>query len=314
MLWPSLRRLRFGPIHAQLVVTRRCNLSCGYCNEFDDVSDPVPEAVLRRRIDRLAEFGPPPLEPPGGEPLMHPALFELVRYATDRRFFRRMLISNAYLLNADKVKQLNDAGLTHLQVSLDGAAPNDVTVKVLRPLKPKLRALAEHARFEVTLSAVVGAAPPDEVLEVIQFAEDNGFVPRVLLLHDGQGQLKLSAEDRRLYDQVQKRLGRRFTDAHDYRSRLLSGEPAPFRCRAGARYLYVDEHGKVRWCSQTFDLFEKDLDAYGWDDLERQFHTRKPCADSCTVGCVRKDSAFDEWRAQPLESPPSPVRLPVVSR
>ena len=74
----------------------------------------------------------------------------------------------------------------------------------------------------------------------------------------------------------------------------------------------MDEHGKVRWCSQTFDLFEKDLDAYAWSDLETQFHTRKPCADTCTVGCVRKDSAPDEWRPQRLPAPPAPVRLRVV--
>ena len=29
-------------IQAHIVPMRRCNLSCTYCNEFDDVSDPVP--------------------------------------------------------------------------------------------------------------------------------------------------------------------------------------------------------------------------------------------------------------------------------
>ena len=31
-----------SPLEAQLIVTRRCNLSCGYCTEFDNYSAPVP--------------------------------------------------------------------------------------------------------------------------------------------------------------------------------------------------------------------------------------------------------------------------------
>jgi MoaA/NifB/PqqE/SkfB family radical SAM enzyme len=42
-----LDRILYSPFLAQLVVTRRCNLDCGYCNEFDKVSSPV---ALRRQI------------------------------------------------------------------------------------------------------------------------------------------------------------------------------------------------------------------------------------------------------------------------
>ena len=40
---------RHHPIVAHIVPIRRCNLACTYCNEFDNVSKPVPlEAILRR--------------------------------------------------------------------------------------------------------------------------------------------------------------------------------------------------------------------------------------------------------------------------
>ncbi len=45
-----LEWLRFGPFLAQLVVTRRCNLTCGYCNEFDRTSEPVPFDALAERL------------------------------------------------------------------------------------------------------------------------------------------------------------------------------------------------------------------------------------------------------------------------
>jgi len=67
--------------------------------------------------------------------------------------------------------------------------PNDVTVKVLKPLRPKLELLARHARFKIVLSAVVGSgAPFTEVAEVIGFARSHGFQPRVLLVHGANGQ------------------------------------------------------------------------------------------------------------------------------
>ena len=45
------------PILAQVVPTRRCNLDCGYCNEYDKTSDPVPLETMLSRIDRLAALG-----------------------------------------------------------------------------------------------------------------------------------------------------------------------------------------------------------------------------------------------------------------
>jgi len=42
------------PLLAHIIPVRRCNLACKYCNEFDDVSKPVPTEIMFRRIDKLA--------------------------------------------------------------------------------------------------------------------------------------------------------------------------------------------------------------------------------------------------------------------
>jgi MoaA/NifB/PqqE/SkfB family radical SAM enzyme len=201
-----------------------------------------------------------------------------------------------------------------LQVSLDGAIPNETTVKVLKPLQPKLEALRKAARFKVVLSAVLGAAPSGEVLEVIDYARTSGFRPRVLLLHDGGGKLKLTSEQIAEFHTVKAALARhRFREARDYRTRLFDEGSAPFKCRAGSRYLYIDEFGDVHWCSQTRSAFSLPLEQYGLDELKQQFDTVKTCAPHCTVGCVRTQSAYDEWRAQSREHPePAKTRLPVV--
>jgi MoaA/NifB/PqqE/SkfB family radical SAM enzyme len=290
--------LRFGPFLAQLVVTRRCNLSCGYCNEYDDHSAPVPFGALDERLLKLRELRTWVVCLTGGEPTLHPELVRIVARMRELGFRRRQLITNGYLLTPKLIDGLNDAALTDLQISVDGVKRNAVTVKVLEPLRVKLVELARRARFQVVVSAVIGSARPEEALEVVRFARAHGLTPRIILLHDGSGRLRLSADELATYREVKRLLGWRGREAADYREDLIEHGRAPFRCRAGSRYLYVDESGKVAWCSQTRGSFERDLAAYSLDDLRQQFHTNKPCNEGCTVGCVRTASAYDGWRAQ----------------
>ena len=290
--------LRYGPFLAHLVVTRRCNLSCGYCNEYDRTSAPVPREVVEERLAKLRELRTWMVCLTGGEPTLHPELVALVRRMTELGFRRRQIITNGYRLREKLVEGLNDAGLTDLQISVDGVRRNATTVKVLEPLRGRLELLARAARFRVVVSAVIGSAPPSEALEVVRFTQGLGLTPRIVLLHDGYGRLRLSPDELAAFAEVKRLLGRHGREAADYRERLIEKGAAPFRCRAGSRYLYVDEFGAVHWCSQTRELFSKDLLDYGLEDLERQFRAEKPCADACTVGCARSASAYDGWRAQ----------------
>src|SRR5919202_5395348 len=68
------------PVLAHIIPMRRCNLACGYCNEYDKVSEPVPLDVMNRRLDKLAELGTSIVTISGGEPLLHPGLDEIIRH------------------------------------------------------------------------------------------------------------------------------------------------------------------------------------------------------------------------------------------
>jgi MoaA/NifB/PqqE/SkfB family radical SAM enzyme len=288
------RRLRYAPFLSQLVVTRRCNLSCAYCTEFDHVSAPVPAEVLRARIDKIAELGSFGLELTGGEPLLHPDLVALVGHAARHRFLMLGVITNGFLLSERVISGLNDAGLGELQVSVDGVHGNDVTRKALEAVRPRLDQLARLARFKVILSAVLGTGvPAADVETIIRFARDYGFRPRVLLAHGADGQIAHDRGRLRPYAQVPRLIRRFRRDPVRYREQLLARGESPFRCRAGSRYLYIDQGGIVHWCAQTAGRFGIALDVYSEEDLRRQFYTWKPCSSRCTIGCARSCSVVD---------------------
>jgi MoaA/NifB/PqqE/SkfB family radical SAM enzyme len=99
--------LRYGPWLAQVVVTRRCNLKCGYCTEYDRTSDPAAYDGLASRLAKLAELPAWAVCLTGGEPTMHPRLPDLVAEMRRLGFKRRMLITNGWRLTRELIDALN---------------------------------------------------------------------------------------------------------------------------------------------------------------------------------------------------------------
>ena len=109
------------------------------------------------------------------------------------------MITNGYLLTADRIKRLNRAGLDHLQISIDNVMPDEVSKKSLKVLDKKLQLLAEHADFHVNINSVVGGGihNPHDALVVGRRAVQLGFTSTIGIIHDGEGQLQPLGEDER---------------------------------------------------------------------------------------------------------------------
>jgi MoaA/NifB/PqqE/SkfB family radical SAM enzyme len=286
-------------VQAHIVPIRRCNLSCTYCNEYDDFSKPIPAEVMEGRVDHLARLGVSLVTISGGEPLLHP---ELERVIARIRKHKRIagLITNGYLLTVDRIRSLNEAGLDHLQISIDNVQPDEVSVKSLKVLDKKLQLLQEHADFHVNINSVIGAGTrnPEDALVIGQRAVELGFTSTCGIIHDGHGQLKpLSDVEMSVYQRM-KKLGKgSYAQINKFQENIALGKPNDWRCRAGARYFYICEDGLVHYCSQQRGYPAKPLGEYTVEDIRREFLTEKPCAPYCTVSCVHQTSYIDFWRA-----------------
>ena len=294
---------QYRPVAAHLIPVRRCNLTCAYCNEYDDHSQPVATADIFRRVDRLAVLGTGILTLSGGEPLLHPELDEIIRRIR-RRGMIATLISNGYLLTQKRIVQLNRAGLDHLQISIDNVIPDDVSKKSLKVLDQKLRWLASGAAFDVTVNSVVGGGirDPEDAITIARRARSLGFSTTIGIIHDGSGRLRpLDDAQRRVLEQVVA-LGDSTFDYANYnrfQKNLANGQANDWHCAAGCRYLYICEDGLVHWCSQQRGNPGIPLERFGEDDLRREFHREKWCAPLCTVGCVHRVAQVDELRRNP---------------
>jgi MoaA/NifB/PqqE/SkfB family radical SAM enzyme len=292
-----------------IIPIRRCNLACTYCNEFDDFSKPVATEDMFRRIDRLGEMGTSIVTISGGEPLLHPDLDAIIARIRKNGMMAG-LITNGYLLVAERIQRLNRAGLEYLQISIDNVQPDDVSKKSLKVLDQKLALLAEHAEFQVNINSVLGSdvRNPEDALTVAQRALQLGFTSTVGILHDGHGQLQpLGSRQTEIFEEIMSLGKRSFTRVNKFQHNIAAGQENTWRCRAGSRYLYICEDGLVHYCSQQRGHPGIPLAEYTAGQRDREFRTQKGCAPRCTVSCVHQISVVDSWRAPQTIAPgPSP--------
>ena len=299
------------PLLVQIIPIRRCNIDCGYCNEYDKVSPPIAADTLKRRIDKLAELGTSVVAFSGGEPMLHPDLDDLIRYIRAHGMMAG-LITNGYYLVPKRIQALNDAGLDFLQISIDNVEPDDVSKKSLRVLDKKLQDLKTYSAFDVNINSVLGGGirNPEDARTINSRARELGFSTSIGIIHDGSGRLKpLGAVERKVYDEVSAAINgagqvikNLYSGIRSFQDNLVDGRPNDWRCRAGARYLYVCEDGLVHYCSQQRGCPAVPLETYTIDDIRREFDTPKSCAPYCTVGCVHRVSTMDFWRKPQSQS------------
>lgn len=101
---------------------RRCNLSCRHCyaNSFDKEFE--GELDLKKCLDTVSAIKrakSPAVILSGGEPLLHPHIFEIAR-EVKRQGFYLALSSNGILLTEEVALKLKEIDFNYVGVSLDG--------------------------------------------------------------------------------------------------------------------------------------------------------------------------------------------------
>jgi radical SAM protein with 4Fe4S-binding SPASM domain len=102
--------------------TKSCNLKCIHCGSQGNGRDELDSKEVMIILDQLAAAGVGRFQITGGEPLLRKDLFQILHYAAKR--FSVSLTSNGYYLDEEKAGLLAEAGVSSVQISIDG--PDEV--------------------------------------------------------------------------------------------------------------------------------------------------------------------------------------------
>jgi len=110
--------------YLRVSVTDRCNLRCRYCMPLEGIKFlPHSQILSLEEIARLVEVstrvGIRKVRITGGEPLVRKNIVQLIRYIKDIGPVDDIAITTNGILFADMAKELQDAGLNRVNISVD---------------------------------------------------------------------------------------------------------------------------------------------------------------------------------------------------
>lgn len=114
-----------APYRMDLAITYRCNNNCSHC--YNARPRNFPELNLeewKRVIDRVWAQRIPHIVFTGGEPTLNPDLPEMVAFAESQGLITGLNTNGRKLANAEFVQSLVDAGLDHVQITLESHDPS----------------------------------------------------------------------------------------------------------------------------------------------------------------------------------------------
>lgn len=164
-------------------LTERCNLSCRHCYQKPDrVAELAPEQVesllteIRQTLDfwsdRYQLLFKPALNLTGGEPLIYPDLWRILRYGSQLGFNCSVMTNGTLISNRD-AELLKKLGVNSVQVSIEGTQPVHDQIRGENSFSRALQGVAAlvAAGIEVTFSLTLTALNIDELPSVINIAE-----------------------------------------------------------------------------------------------------------------------------------------------
>lgn len=122
--WPQKKIISDFPLHLDIESTNNCNLRCLMCgrNWMKEKIGYISWELFKKIIDEAAKHHLPSIKLNyRGEPLLHPELPKLVRYAKERGVLEVQFNTNGLLLNEKRAREFIEAGLDRIIFSFDGA-------------------------------------------------------------------------------------------------------------------------------------------------------------------------------------------------
>ncbi len=257
-------------------LTKRCNLNCDHCYLDADFrggfrTDELSTEECFRVVDQIAEVNPNAfLILTGGEPLLRPDIYEIIRYAAVKKFMV-VLGTNGTLINHANAKKIKEAGAHGVGISIDSMDPgkHNQFRGVEQAWEKSMDAF--KVMNEVGIDFLIQMSVSDmnykEIPDVVAFAEEIGAVAFNLyfLVCTGRGQGNTDISNaayeealKMLYEQQMKYKGRLMINskcAPQYKRVVYENDPDSVYtrtysggCPAATHYSRISPEGDLTPC------------------------------------------------------------------
>ncbi len=288
-------------IHCNLQVTYRCNFKCQICDFWKPECDKTDELTLEniRLIgQKLNRLGTLIISLAGGEPLMREDLGEIIRILNQANHFP-ILITNGWLVDEARAREIQQAGLQEISVSVDYADPakHDALRGQPGSWGQAIRALEllnKHRptkRNRVHMISVLMDDNVEDVEKLIQISRDLGVTYMVNLYSPNRGTKPLRKPTGGVTEHLLG-LKRKYPEFITLTSYLEHFDQAIStggigNCQTGRLLMNIDNHGQVARCTETLNepvgnILTDDIGTL--HDRLRNLQRTRDCA-ACWTSC-----------------------------
>lgn len=224
-----------GPTYVYIEITRKCNCKCEYCQVSNMNNSDIDLELYKKILKQLRDLNCFEIRLGGGEPLLNSNFEEILRLSEK---FSVWICTNGILLTKDVCKMLKRYNVIGARVSLDSLNPElhnfirknpSAFQNAIKNMK-----IAKEMGLEVCLSMTIGHHNIDEVEEMKQFANKNGYkflTHFVMPVGNGKSFIR------------QKEI------SEDKKISLLNEENGERNCVAGNQSFAIDTMGNVSACT-----------------------------------------------------------------
>lgn len=254
-------------IHCNLQVTCRCSFRCEICDFWKTQHDPADELTLDdfRLIGRkLNKLGTLIVSLAGGEPLERDDLAAIIRILNEENHFP-VLITNGWNVDASRAKELLQAGLQEISVSVDYADPQrhdqqrgqeGAWERAIQALQ-LLHAARPDRRNRVHMISVLMDDNLEDIKPLIKLSRELGVTYMVNLYSWNRGtkQRRLPAHKVTAHLLDLKRRYPEFVTLTTYIEHLDQAieQGGVGDCQAGRLLMNIDHRGNVARCTETLE-------------------------------------------------------------
>jgi len=286
------------PLTMLLLVNRGCNLRCSFCDLWDRPEN-MPWDRLVALLDEAVAIGTKTLVVTGGEPFMHPRLWELVREGK-RRGLGVNITTNGTLIEK-RWEELTTSGVDSLSISIDGLKATHEALRGIQGCFTRtergLRRLGERGGIGLSVYFTVTRHNVRELTQVYELARSLGAGFDFWPVNDAEDLYLTAPEDLAVYREAVAYVAEREADVaarRHYYERGLDyhrGELGAVRCLGLVDQFGVTYEGDLLPCcvwggdglrvGNVFDTPLREL----WRSPEVQRFREGLYGDGCAAGC-----------------------------